>query len=296
MARIRIIVSRHSAFYSPLLASISAGFLAEEDLQADYEVASAGRTAWHALKEGTADVAQSAVSASWGPLERGERHDFVHFAEINQRDGFFIAGRRPDPAFTWDKLAGREVLVDHFGQPLAMFKYAAHRQGVNYADIGAIDAGQPDAMETAFRGGRADYVHLQGPAPQQMEKEGIAHVLASIGEVIGPVAFSSLLASRRWLATDAAKAFMRAYRKARIYVNDVPADVVAKAEERFFPGIDASVLTRTIATYQALGCWPRDVHIPRPAYETALDVFLLAGAIKVRHPYDTVVAPPPDET
>jgi NitT/TauT family transport system substrate-binding protein len=296
MARIRIIVSRHSAFYSPLLASIAAGFLAEEGLQADYEVATAGRTAWHALKDGSADLAQSAVSASWGPLERGERHDLVHFAQINQRDGFFIAGRRPDPDFTWDKLAGREVLVDHFGQPLAMFKYAVHRQGVRYADIGAIDSGEPEAMEAAFRGGRGDYVHLQGPAPQQLEKDGIGHVLAAVGEAVGPVAFSSLLASRRWLATDAATAFMRAYRKARVYVNDAPTEVIAKAEGRFFPGIDAAVLTRTIAAYRALGCWPREAGIPRPAYETALDVFLHAGAIKTRHSYDAVVAPPPDET
>jgi len=295
MARIRIIVSRHSAFYSPLLASIAAGFLAEEGLQADYEVATAGRTAWRALKDGSADVAQSAVSASWGPLERGEEHGLVHFAEINQRDGFFIAGRRPEPDFTWDKLAGREVLIDHFGQPLAMFKYAAHRQGLDYADIGAIDAGEPDAMEAAFRAGRGDYVHLQGPAPQQMERDGFAHILAAVGNAIGPVAFSSLLASRRWLATDAAVAFMRAYRKARIYVNELPADTIATAEARFFPGINIDVLTRTIAAYQALGCWAGDVRIPRSTYETALDVFIHAGAIKGRLPYGKVVAPLPDE-
>lgn len=295
MARIRIIVSRHSAFYSPLVATVAAGFLAEEGLEADYEAARPGRTAWQALTDGSADLAQSAVSASWGALERGISSDLVHFAQINLRDGFFIAGRRPDPDFTWDKLAGREVLVDHFGQPLAMLKYACHRQAVNYADIGAIDAGEPDAMEAAFRGGRGDYVHLQGPAPQQMEKDGIGYVVAAVGPAIGPVAFSSLLASRRWLASDAAKAFMRAYRKARAYVNDTPAATIAKAEARFFAGVDTDALTRTIAAYQGLGCWPREAHIPRSAYETALDVFVHAGAVKTRHPYDAVVAAPPDE-
>jgi len=295
MARIRIVVSRHSAFYSPLIATLAAGFLAEEGLEADYEAARPGRTAWQALTDGSADLAQSAVSASWGPLERGESHDLVHFAQINAMDGFFLAGRRPDPDFTWDRLAGREVLVDHFGQPLAMFKYACQRQGLDYADVGAIDAGEPDAMEAAFRAGRGDYVHLQGPAPQQMEKDGIGHVVAAVGRAIGPVAFSSLLASRRWLATDAAKAFMRAYRKARAYVNDTPAAAIAKAEARFFAGIDADALARAIAVYQGLGCWPRQARIPRPAYETALDVFLHAGTIKTRHPYDAVVAAPPDE-
>lgn len=295
MARINIIVSRHSAFYSPLIASIAAGFLAEEGLEPHYEAARPGRTAWQALLEGTADVAQIAVSASWGPLERGDTHDLVHFAQINERDGFFIAGRRPDSGFTWNKLKGREILVDHLGQPLAMFKFALRRKGVDFASLKVVDAGEPDAMEAAFRAGRGDYVHLQGPAPQQLEKDGIGHIVAAVGEAIGPVAFSSLTASRRWLAGEAARAFMRAYRKARAYVNAMPADQIARVEADFFKGIDADVLARTIETYQQLGCWAPAVRISRPAYETALDVFLNAGVIHARHPYEAVVAPPPDE-
>ncbi len=290
MARIRIIVSRHSAFYSPLLASIAAGFLADEGLQADYEVAGAGRTR-HALTEAPRPRPTRGFG-QWGPLERGETHDLVH-SPINSAAGFFIAGAARSRIT--DKLAGREVLVDTRSRlPCSSTRHVRAR--ITPLSARSPTAGAPDAMEAAFRGGRADYVHLQGPAPQQMEKDGVGHVLASVGEAIGPVAFSSLLASRRWLATDAAKAFMRAFRKARVYVNDAPAEVIAKAEGRFFPGVDAGVLARTIAAYQALGCWPHDVRIPRSAYETALDVFLHAGTIKARHPYDTVVAPPPDET
>ena len=45
-------------------------------------------------------------------------------------------------------------------------------------------------MEAGFRAGRADYAHFQGPAPQQLEKDGAGYVVASVGEAIGPVAFS----------------------------------------------------------------------------------------------------------
>ena len=147
----------------------------------------------------------------------------MHFAQINLMDGFFIAGRDPDPGFTWDKLVGKKVLVDHGGQPLAMFKYAAHRMGIDYGGIEALDVGGSDAIEAAFRARRADYVHLQGPAPQQLEKDGVGHIVASVGEAIGPVAFSSLAATRDWLETDMAHAFMRAYRKARAFVIETPA-------------------------------------------------------------------------
>jgi NitT/TauT family transport system substrate-binding protein len=293
MATIRIMFSRFSAFYSPLIAAEAAGFLEAEGLSAEFSVAGPGRVPRQGLEDGSLEVIQSAPSASWRPLERGEHSDLVHFAQINQRDGFFIAGRRPDPDFAWSKLAGARVLADHGGQPLAMFKYALHKQGVDYASLHAIDAGAPDAMVAAFRRGQADYVHLQGPAPQQVEHESAGHVLASVGEAIGPVAFSTLCATRAWLATDAARAFVRAFAKSRSWVATGPAEAIAKAEARFFADIDQAVLAPTVAAYQRLGTWQGGLEIPRDAYETALDVFLHSGLITRRHPYEAVVIPPP---
>jgi ABC-type nitrate/sulfonate/bicarbonate transport system substrate-binding protein len=133
----------------------------------------------------------------------------AHFAQINEKDGFFLTGRAADPAFSWDKLRGKRVLVDHGGQPLAMFKFACHKRGLDYAAIQSLDvaAGQ---MDGAFRKGEGDYIHQQGPAPQQLEHDKVGHVVASVGEAIGPVAFSSLAATREWLRTDMARRFMRA--------------------------------------------------------------------------------------
>jgi NitT/TauT family transport system substrate-binding protein len=285
--------SRFSAFYSPLIATEAAGFLREEGLEPEFTVATPERPARAGLADGTLDLIQSAVSASWAPLARGERSDLVHFAQINQRDGFFLAGRTPDPDFTWAKLAGARVLVDHGGQPLAMFKYAAHRQGLRYDAVDALDVGGPDAMVATFRRGEADYVHLQGPAPQQLMADGAGHVVASVGEAIGLVAFSSLCATRDWLETDAARAFTRAYAKARAWVRETPVERIAQAEARWFDGIDRGALVQTIAAYQRLGCWDGPIEIPRDAYEISLDVFEHSGLIAARYPYDAVVAAPP---
>ena len=295
MAKIRIMFSRFSAFYSPLIATAAGGFLEADGLEAEFSLAGPGRAGRDGLAEGSLDLIQSAPSASWGPLERSELSDIVHFAQINQQDGFFIAGRRADPEFAWDKLAGARVLADHGGQPLAMLKYALHRQEVDFASLQAIDADGPDAMTEAFRRGEADYVHLQGPAPQQLEHEGVGHVLASVGAAIGPVAFSSLCATRRWLETDVARAFVRAFGRARKWVATGPADAIARAEAPFFLNLDQAVLAGTIQAYQRLGCWQGGLEIPPAAYEVALDVFLHSGLISRRHPYAAVVVPPPAE-
>jgi NitT/TauT family transport system substrate-binding protein len=294
MAKIRIMFSRFSAFYSPLIATQAGGFLAAEGLEAEFSIAGPDQVLpRQGLVDGSLELIQSAPSASWAPLERGEASEIVHFALINQRDGFFIAGREPDPGFAWQKLEGAGVLADHGGQPLAMLKYGLHKQGVDFARLQAIDAGAPEAMVAAFKEGRGDYIHLQGPAPQQLAHERVAHVLASVGEAVGPVAFSSLCATRRWLATDEARAFTRAFARSRRWCAESPPEEIARAEAPFLPGIDAAVLAETIGSYQRLGNWQGPIEIGRDLYELALDVFEHSGLITRRHPYETVIVPPP---
>jgi NitT/TauT family transport system substrate-binding protein len=136
-------------------------------------------------------------------------------------------------------------------------------------------------------------VHQQGPFPQQLQADGVGHVVAQVGPQIGPCGFSSLAATRDWLKTDMARAFTRAYRKTRLYMNEAPAAQIARAEKPYFPKIDEAVLAECIATYQKLGCWTPHVEITRPAYERTLDVFEYNGLLKQRYRYEQVCAEPP---
>ncbi|MEN8197567.1 MAG: ABC transporter substrate-binding protein, partial [Pseudomonadota bacterium] len=230
MARINIQFTRFSAFYSPLIATAAGGFLAEEGLEPELSLSPPGVSAIAALLDGSAHVVQSAPSQGLSSLEKGEEPKAVHFAQVNEKDGFFLTAREPDPDFAWSKLAGKRVLVDHGGQPLAMFKYACKKQGLDYSSIIAVDAGNVNEMDAAFRAGEGDYIHQQGPAPQQLEHDGVGHVVTGLGDAIGPCAFSSLAATREWLNTDMARAFTRAYRKARFWLNETPAAEVARVE------------------------------------------------------------------
>jgi hypothetical protein len=95
----------------------------------------------------------------------------------------------------------------------------------------------------------------RAPAPQQPEHDGVGHVVASGGEAIGPCAFSSLVATREWLRTDAAPRCMRAYRRARKWLRETSAAKVA----------------------------------------VTLDVFQRVGLITKRDAYEEVIARPPAE-
>jgi NitT/TauT family transport system substrate-binding protein len=295
MDTINIMALRHSAFYTPLLMTMAGGYLREEGLESTYALATPEKTVPDSIRNGSCQVAQSAAATSFAACKREETIDIVHFAQINERDGFFIAAREPDADFHWQKLKGKKVLVDHFFQPLAMLKYGLHKQGIDWSELEVIDVGDVDAIDAAFRHGQGDFVHQQGPAPQQLEMDGLGHVVACVGDAVGPVAFSSLCAARDWLQTDMAQAFVRAYRKSLAYVMEAPAEELAakELEAGFFPHIHKRVLTQTIKAYQGLGCWAPDPEISKASYQNLLDVFLFSGGISQRYPYEQMIVSPP---
>jgi NitT/TauT family transport system substrate-binding protein len=285
--------TRHSAFYSPFISCIAGGFLEKEGLEGTYQVVGAGQRTGAEIVCGRMDVGQSAVSASWTPLEKGDKPDVAHFAQINRYDGFIIAAREPDSAFTWSKLKGKKLLHVAGGQPQAMLRYGLHKEGIDLNELDTIESKGGENMMQQWLAGEGDYFHEQGAWPQQLEHLGKGHIVASVGKSIGPVAFSSLICRWDWIDSDAAKRFTAAYRASRHWVNTADAMEVAKAEASFFPGMAVEAIAAAVGFYQKLGNWGGDIAIEPHQYETALDVFAHSNLISKRHALgDVVIAPP----
>lgn len=288
MAKIHIQFTLFSAFYSPLISTMTGGFLSEEGLEYDWSIAKPGTSALDALEDGTAHVVQSTISQGFTSLEKGDFPSYRHFALINNMDGFFITGRNNEQSFEWSALEGSDVLVHHGGQPLTMFKFACKNAGIDINKINIIDAGSAKNMDNEFRNGIGQYIHQQGPAPQQLEGDGVGYVLAALGPVVGPCAFSSLAAMPEWLDTDEGRAFSRAYAKTRQYLATLPASEIAAAEKTLFPQIDENVLAQCISAYQNMGCWPASTTISNEGYNAMLDIFEFDGKITERHAFEKI--------
>src|SRR4051812_838647 len=224
--RIHVMASRHSAFYSPLLSAIH--ILRNEGHDVPYSVLGAGQRSYALVRDAAVDIMQSAVSSNWKGRERGVEPLPVHFAQINQRDGFFLVAREPDAAFEWKKLEGRTLLADQGDQPLAMLKYAVKQNGADWTRIKVL------------RKGEADYTHQQGPVSG-------GEIVVSVGAAMPPVAFSSLCCSRPHLKTADHRVFVETYQRAREWVRSAPAAEVAVTEAEFFAGVSRELLESTIS-------------------------------------------------
>jgi len=293
MQTINIQFTLFSAFYSPLICTIASGSLQKEGLDPKWSVAEPGTSALDALKNGSAHVVQSALSQGFNNSTADESARVKHFAQVNEMDGFFLTAREPDPEFDWKKLEGAKVVLFGGGQPLVMFKYACHRAGIDFNKIRVINCGGAAAMDKVFREGEGDYVQQQGPFPQQIESDQLGYIVARVGTKVGPCGFSSLAATPQWLQTDMAKAFVRAYKKARLYLNEAPASEIAALQQPYFPDIDLDVLKKCIESYQHLGCWTPHIEITSDAFNATLDIYQQSGGLETRHAYNDVCSLPP---
>jgi len=289
LAKINIMALRHSAFYAPLLMTIKGGYLSKQGLDPIYTVATPDNPIDQNLRAGTAHLSQTAPAISFAALEKGLELDIVHFASINDRDGFYLTAREPTENFQWSDLEGQDVLVDHLFQPHATLRYAMFLNGADFDKVNVIDAGNVEQMDKAFRSGQGAYVHQQGPAPQQLENDGEGFIVASIGEAIGPVAFSSLCATHEWLKTDMAEAFLVAYQQAMTDIIDMPSIQIANTIHDFLPNIDKDVLVTTLDDYKKLDTWKSNISINTNSYENLLKVFLHSGYITKAHPMESCI-------
>ena len=282
--------SRHSPFYSPFL--ITAGFLEQEGIEVALRLPAEGESPGALLRNGEVDVTQSAVSSGWMEIEKGATEIPVHFAQINQRDGFFLVGRERDADFHWKKLEGKTIIADHGHQPLVMLRWAAHHKGADWSRLQVINAGSPQAMEAAFRSGQGDFVHLQAGVPQQLEHEGAGFVVASVGERLNPLAFSSICASREFIQGDSFETFLRGFARIKQWVQQSQPEDVANSLTSLFPALSTEALTAAVASCQKLGCWEGGVAIPPEFYAEAQNAFLWARAIQRSHLYEEVCLTP----
>jgi len=300
---IQLVSLRHSAFYTPYLMTFVGGFLQREGLQAEYRCLNSVDEIESALLDGSAHVAQSAVGVSMRQLSQrsvsssaanGMTNNILHFAQINSRDGFFLAvapklendGSYP---FNWRQLENKRVIADHLFQPMATLRYVLEKNHVDINSIEFIDAGNAEQSQQAFIAGKADYVHLQGPYPQQLVADKQAVIVASVGEALGEFAFSSLCANSGWLTLPIAKQFMRAYKKAICYVQSTDSKVLAGQLADLFESISMDILTDTIEAYKRLATWSEEVCISRKAFEFTNQVFILNKDVSSMLDYQQIV-------
>ena len=288
---IRLIEAFHSIFYSPVVIAVLGGHLAAEGLEPTLTAAEHAGGIADILLEGRADVAISGLVRSFDLADRGGPR-LVHFAAVNDRNGFFLLSRTPRPDFAWPDLVGRTVL-SYSGAPTPWLCMQAvlRRHGVDPARVNSVrHLAAPDAA-AAFRAGDADFLEHGPPLVDELVRDGIGHLVASMGEATGPLAFSSCMTTSDMLVhgRDLLRRFVRGLARAQRWMRDAGAEGIAEAIAPAFPDITADLRRRAVERYARQDTWAAHPAISPEGFEALQEILLAGGFIARRHRFEELV-------
>ena len=288
---LRVVVAFHSIFYAPLPVAIRGGHFAAEGLEVDPETPALAGGTVDALLRGVADVSLSGIMRSFELVDRGGAR-LVHFAAVNDRNGFFLLSREPRPSFAWSDVVGRTIIS--FGgapTPWLCMQAVLRRHGVDPARVTfRRDLSTPDAI-AAFRAGQGDFIEHGPPVIDQLVADGTGHLVASMGEATGPVPFSSFMATPAMLTKqrDVLIRFVRGLYRAQRWMAASTAQEIAAVVAPVFGDIDPAIRVAAVERYLKQSTWARDPVLTRTGYDTLQEILLSAGFIKKPHPFDALV-------
>jgi NitT/TauT family transport system substrate-binding protein len=288
---LRVVVAFHSIFYAPLPVAIRGGHFAAEGIDVDPETPALAAGTVDALLSGVADVSLSGIMRSFQLVDRGGAR-LVHFAAVNDRNGFFLLSREPRPRFAWSDVAGRTIIS--FGgapTPWLCMQAVLRRHGVDPARVTfRRDLSTPDAI-AAFRAREGDFIEHGPPVIDQLIADGTGHLVASMGEATGPVPFSSLMATPEMLTKqrDVLIRFVRGLYRAQRWMAASSAQEIAAVVAPVFGDIEPAVRVAAVERYLRQSTWARDPVLTRAGYETLQEILLSAGFIKKPHPFESLV-------
>ena len=290
MKIINITASRHAVFYSPLLALINGDFLTNEGLRGIYHYPKDNINVYSKINSGEIDVAQSAVSGTWNYFEKNICLTIKHFALINSRDGFFIISKN-DSSFKWIDLYTKPFYYVRGGQPQAMLSYALNKKNIDILKIPLVSENplSTSLMYSRYKEENNAFFHEQGSYPHQLNIEGHGKIVASIGEIIGPVAFSSLCAEEKWIKSETGKKFSRAFEIAKKWVSSASPKEISLLLKDFFPDFTLNAISAAIEDYQKLKTWDSSIEISNQEYEKSLEIFEHAKLITKKHIINNVI-------
>tara|TARA_B110000438_G_C15727479_1_gene612690 strand:+ start:372 stop:1280 length:909 start_codon:yes stop_codon:yes gene_type:complete len=286
---IRIMSSRHSAFYTPLLLAVESLFSNDNQIDCTYSVAEENQSVYEKLLTNKIDIGLVDISDAW--INRNLNSKIIHFAQINKMNGSYLLRRissNISDNYNWEELINKSIIIDNSIHGTTSFKYACFKKNVDPNQIKILDLGSSETMIENFKNGIGDYIQLEGPHAQQLEYEGYGNIVSSIGKTVGPLSTTTLICNSSFINSNKFREFLLILDNSKNRSQTELPEKIAEIVFEFFPDIEFEVLSKTISHYQDLNCWNSTVEIKENHYDYSLEIFQQFGLTGI-HPFSEIV-------
>ncbi|MGE5554207.1 MAG: ABC transporter substrate-binding protein [Betaproteobacteria bacterium] len=291
--KVKLSETVRSVAYYPMYVAFTQGFFDQEGLEIDFSTAWGGDKCAAALFSGQVDLNLMGPEAAVYIYNQGASDYLVLFGELTAKDGQFLVSKEPQPNFKWTDVKGKTIIGMRPGSmPQLCDEAAVRNAGLDpKKDVKIITNITYTALAGAFASGMADYAALFEPQASMAEKEGFGYVVASIGEAVGPTAYTGFHARKSFIKAhpEIVQRFINAIYRGMLWCQNHTPEEIVKAIERFFPEADKDVLLRAIKRYIKIGGIQKNPIVTRESFTRLQDLVAAGGELSKRVPFEAMV-------
>lgn len=283
----------HSIFYAPMYVAIEEGYFAEEGIELTLVTGFGADKTMTALLTGEADIGFMGSESTIYTYKEGADDYAVNFAQLTQRAGNFLVSREPVDNFSWDMLAGKDVLGGRAGgMPEMVFEYILKKNDIDPASDLQIDQSIDfGSTAAAFSGGQGDFTVEFEPHATSLESKGDGYVVASLGKDSGYVPYTAFSAKKSYLEKnpEVIQSFTNALQKGMDYVQSHSPSEIAKVIAPQFEETDLDTITAIVDRYASQDTWKSDLIFEKDSFDLLQNILEEAGELDGRVPYEELV-------
>jgi len=273
-----------SILYMPMYVALDKGYFKDEGLDVSLKTSQGTDKGMAALLSGSADIVLIGPEASVYVANSESPVKTQVFAGLTATDGFLLLAREPEEKFDWAAVKGKKVMSFRPGSnPDVFLETALKKHGLNPdKDLKLVSNIGPAARAGAWMAGQADYAIFLEPEASNLEKAGKGQVVASIGQEVGQVDFTSFTTTDAYIEEhpEVLKAWTRAIYRSQQYVRDAPPADLAKHMRPYFPGLSEAELIKAVERYRPYKLWKLNPVIEKTAMEKLQDMLIDTGLQK----------------
>ena len=267
-----------SMLYAPAYVAIAKGYFDELGLDVTLATAQGGDKSVAVMLSNQADIALIGPESAIYVQNSDSPVKIPIFCGLTSTDGFMLVGREKLDKFDWKTLKGKEILGFRPGStPLLYFEAAMRQNGIDpQKDVKLVNNVAIPARVGSWLAGQNQYGIFIEPDAAQLELDGKAHFMASIGETIGPADYTAFMATDKYIREnpEAIQSWTNAIAKAMKWTEAAAPAEIAKALEPFFPGVSPQALNAAAERYRRLKIWKSTPVIEEKPMEKFQDILV----------------------
>jgi NitT/TauT family transport system substrate-binding protein len=267
-----------SVLFTPAYVAIAKGYFDELGLDVTVATAQGGDKSLAIMLSNQADIALFGPEAAIYVHNSDSPVEIPIFCGLTSTDGFMLVGREKVDKFDWSALKGKEILGFRPGStPLLYLEAALRKNGLDpQKDVKLVNNIGMPARVGAWLGGQGQYAIFLEPDSSQLELDGKAHFMASVGETVGFADYATFMATDKYVREnpETLQNWTNAIAKGMKWTATAPMPELVSIIGQFFPGVRPEVLAHAAERYRRLKIWKTSPVIEPAAMEKFQDILV----------------------